>query len=297
MHIETLEEIATLAVHRNVSKTASLLNISQPVLSKRILAAEKELGFALFTRGDELQLTAAGARFVSGIQEITNEYRSLCADSFLISKQEPPAKLCATRTKQFEQLLRTASIPFLLVPDDGTRNRISLLASNTVDLAFSYGHDIDTIRRLYNVPDIEGVQIGEERQTVVTGANNPLLRHLPLSAAELEGRSFCTWSTPSVDITKHVIEQCLGIGPLHWINRQELNVLNSALYFDFGNMLFVGAYKELHAMLSERSDIVFIDELDGKPLMLKVYCLYRAGNKNSNARKLAEALASQPAYG
>ena len=297
MHIETLEEIAALAVHRNVSKTAALLNMSQPVLSKHVLAAEKELGFALFTRGDELQPTAAGSHFLSGVQEIMNEYRSLCADSLLISKQEPPAKLCATRTKQFEQLLQTTSIPFLLVPDDGTRNRISLLASNTIDLAFSYGHDIDAIRGLYGVPDIEGAQIGEERQTIVTGVNNPLLRRLPLSASELEGRSFCTWSTPSVDITKHAIDQCVGIGPLHWINRQELNVLNSALYFDFGSMFFVGAHKELHAMLSERNDIVFIDELDGKPLTLKVYCLYRTSNKNSNVRKLAEALANQSALG
>ena len=51
------------------------------------------------------------------------------------------------------------------------------------------------------------------------------------------------------------------------------------------------------ASQESKHDIVFIDELDGKPLTLKVYCLYRTSNKNSNVRKLAEALANQSALG
>lgn len=293
MRIEVLEEIVALTIHRNVSKTAALFNISQPVLSKHVLAAEKELGFSIFTRDDGFQPTAAGANFVAGVQKVMGDYRALCAESLLLSKQEPPVRLCATRIKQFEKFFQDTNIPFFLVPDDGTRNRISLLESGAIDLAFSYCHDTDAIRKLYDVPGIDGTEIFEERQTIVTCTDNPLAQH-PVAVSDLKGQQFCTWSTPSVDIAKYAIERQLGIGPLNWVNRQELNVLNSALYFDFGNMLFIGAYEELHAMLSGRDDIAFIDELDGKPFMLKVYCLYQANSSNSNVRRLAEALACRP---
>ena len=60
-----------LAKDRNVSQTAERLGITQPALSKHILALEKELGVKLFDRStNPMSLTAAGEHFVAQAQEL-----------------------------------------------------------------------------------------------------------------------------------------------------------------------------------------------------------------------------------
>lgn len=61
MRIEYLEEFVALARFRNFTETASILNMSQPTLSKHINSLEHELRASLFERsGTTLQLSKAG---------------------------------------------------------------------------------------------------------------------------------------------------------------------------------------------------------------------------------------------
>ena len=60
-----------LAEHCNFSQVASMLNISQPALSKHILKLEEDLGIKLFDRSNNsLTLTPAGEHFISEAKEI-----------------------------------------------------------------------------------------------------------------------------------------------------------------------------------------------------------------------------------
>ena len=64
MNTRQMQYAVELAKDRNVSQTAERLGITQPALSKHILALEKELGVKLFDRStNPMRLTAAGEHF------------------------------------------------------------------------------------------------------------------------------------------------------------------------------------------------------------------------------------------
>ena len=82
MNTRQMQYAVELAKDRNFSQTAERLGITQPALSKHILALEKELGVELFDRSTSpMQLTAAGEHFVREAQELLYRedqlYRSL----------------------------------------------------------------------------------------------------------------------------------------------------------------------------------------------------------------------------
>lgn len=71
MNSRQMQYAVELAKDRNVSQTAERLGITQPALSKHILALEKELGVKLFDRStNPMSLTAAGEHFVREAQEL-----------------------------------------------------------------------------------------------------------------------------------------------------------------------------------------------------------------------------------
>ncbi len=71
MNSRQLQYVVTLSEILNISQAAEKLNISQPALSKQILALEKEIGVTLFDRSTfPIKLTAAGESFVLDAREI-----------------------------------------------------------------------------------------------------------------------------------------------------------------------------------------------------------------------------------
>ena len=71
MDLKQLSTFVTVAKHGTVSKAAQLLNITQPVLSRKIAGLEHELGFKLFERvGRRLVLTPRGEHFLSDCRDM-----------------------------------------------------------------------------------------------------------------------------------------------------------------------------------------------------------------------------------
>ena len=71
MNTRQMQYAVELAKDRNVSQTAERLGITQPALSKHILALEKDLGVKLFDRSTSpMSLTAAGEHFIRQAQEL-----------------------------------------------------------------------------------------------------------------------------------------------------------------------------------------------------------------------------------
>ena len=71
MNSRQLQYVLLLSKELNFSQVAEQLNISQPALSKQIMALEKELNVKLFDRSSiPLTLTPAGERFVSDAKEL-----------------------------------------------------------------------------------------------------------------------------------------------------------------------------------------------------------------------------------
>lgn len=78
MTITQMKYVITLANCLNFSEAAKLLYITQPSLSKQIVAIEEELGFKLFNRTNKTtELTAAGRIFCEGLKSILSDYTTL----------------------------------------------------------------------------------------------------------------------------------------------------------------------------------------------------------------------------
>ena len=70
MNVKQLQYAVALSENLSYSQVAEQLNISQPALSKQIIALEKELGVTLFKRGIPLQLTPAGEHFIREAKDL-----------------------------------------------------------------------------------------------------------------------------------------------------------------------------------------------------------------------------------
>ena len=78
MNSRQLQYAVILAEHRNFSKAAQELKISQPAFSKQIIALENELGLKLFERGAmPLSLTLAGEFFIEKAKKLLFEEEKL----------------------------------------------------------------------------------------------------------------------------------------------------------------------------------------------------------------------------
>jgi len=82
MNSTQIEHFLMLAETLNYSEAAKKLYISQPVLSKRIVTIEKELGFPLFERNTHrVTLTGAGERMYRFFKETSDAYAEAISEA------------------------------------------------------------------------------------------------------------------------------------------------------------------------------------------------------------------------
>ncbi len=77
MNFLSMEYFAAAAKHRNFTKAAAELHITQQTLSAHIAAIEKELGCKLFVRKSPLELTYAGESFLRYAQRFNEDLGAL----------------------------------------------------------------------------------------------------------------------------------------------------------------------------------------------------------------------------
>lgn len=81
MDIHELRSFAVLGDQLHYGKAASVLNLSQPALTKQIRKIETELGAPLFDRGKHgTQLTAFGAMWLTSVRKLLTGFDQLIAD-------------------------------------------------------------------------------------------------------------------------------------------------------------------------------------------------------------------------
>lgn len=77
MRIKDFKIIHTLFLHKNVTKTAKILHISQPALTAKIKAIEDELGVTILIRSNKgIEFTSIGKYVAQRAEIILNEYLS-----------------------------------------------------------------------------------------------------------------------------------------------------------------------------------------------------------------------------
>lgn len=78
-----------VAKHQNLTKSAEILNISQPALSKMIAQLEKDLGYQLFDRkGREIQLNRLGEAYLRTVEKVFIELDAGEKELALLSEKQ-----------------------------------------------------------------------------------------------------------------------------------------------------------------------------------------------------------------
>ena len=101
MTIRFLKYIVSVAEIGSITESARQLHISQPSLSAALKEAEKEVGFAIFTRSRAgIALTKEGVEFLGYARQVIQEM-DLLEDRFILSKPEKPRFCVSTQHYTF----------------------------------------------------------------------------------------------------------------------------------------------------------------------------------------------------
>ena len=101
MTIQFLKYIVSVAEIGSITESARQLHISQPSLSAALKEAEKEVGFAIFTRSRAgIALTKEGVEFLGYARQVIQEM-DLLEDRFILSKPEKPRFCVSTQHYTF----------------------------------------------------------------------------------------------------------------------------------------------------------------------------------------------------
>lgn len=102
MELRQLEYFKTVGDTKNLSKTAELLYISQPALSKSISSLEKELGVQLFERRNrKMYLTTYGQIFYHRVSRILKDLNSTVTEIKRVSGQTSSILTISTIMPEF----------------------------------------------------------------------------------------------------------------------------------------------------------------------------------------------------
>lgn len=194
MEIHPLQSFLRVAEDENISRAAETLCLSQPAVTRHILALERELGIALFDRtGRGVLLTEAGfalqrhATRVLAIldecrQEITDLKRGVSGRIVLAVG----ARHCVSEwLPAFQQ--RHPGIE-LVIYTRGTREVTQLILDRQVDLGLVV-HPSDH-------PELAAIELYDEEVVLVAPPDHPFARR-PIAIEELSGAPLVLWARGS----------------------------------------------------------------------------------------------------
>ena len=164
MDIRRLKTFVTVADHGTVSKAASLLNTTQPALSRQISSLEQELGFKLFGRvGRRLVLTTRGQQMVADCRNVLSRVGALAEQARALRQGELKLMRIAASSLTIENLFpsllnsRCECGPGIKVKaiEAHARDHLGMLERGEADLSINVVNDMridDEIFGTYLLP-------------------------------------------------------------------------------------------------------------------------------------------------
>lgn len=192
MDIGRIKEFIVLAKTLNYSKAASTVFITQPALSRHIMALEEELGIRLFTRSKRsVELTAAGCIVLKRFEDIQDDYERLQHELslFIAEKHKKLSLSCPSywmgdyiNPILLELAQIDASCEYYVEahqPSDG----IERVQEGTFDVAFAIGlqDNLD--------PEITRHLFASERLSILARPDKFSATEKPISIKSLEGET------------------------------------------------------------------------------------------------------------
>ncbi|WP_328526650.1 LysR family transcriptional regulator [Kribbella sp. NBC_00359] len=182
---EDLAAFAAFAQHRNFTRAAAELHVSQPALHTRIRKLESRLGARLYLKhGRQLQLTEAGERLAA----FANETKDRAADFLGSLDAAPPRPLVLMAgSGAYLYLLADPIRRFL-----AKRHELRLLtgdASRTLDAVRDGTVDVGVTALGIPPDDLDCELIGQFPQTLITRADHRLADRRSVRLKDLQDES------------------------------------------------------------------------------------------------------------
>ena len=189
INIDYMIEYITLAENLNFSKTAEILHVAQPALSRHIAAIEEEMGVKLFSRSTRsVAITPAGKSVYDQFKKIIRIYNQTCEQALMLSdeafgtlKISSPYYWTADYTEpivfEFSKLYPQHQIEIISCQPNEGMNQLKRGESDLL-LTCDFGFEPDShIRRFV---------FATERMGVILLTDNPLAQKTTISIADLK---------------------------------------------------------------------------------------------------------------
>ncbi|MBU5428116.1 LysR family transcriptional regulator [Tissierella pigra] len=209
-----------LVKNMNFSKTAEILYISQPALSKQISNLEKELGFLLFDRsGKNIKLSAEGKLIYDFFIESRDEYKKI-VNKIIQSNGNDITKLniaflsgwdISRYIAEADELLAEEHSDIMIHLESGDFNDLSSkLNDGSVDIVLSLPNNFDNTKNI-NLKHLTDIQ-----RFIVYSKSNHLNNKNNLSISDFKNEDFFIFidslERTSLEILLDIYN-CLGFEP------------------------------------------------------------------------------------
>lgn len=282
MRLETLREFVMVAKHLNITKAAQELYLSQPSLSSRMSALEKELGYPLLDRSrNRIALTSAGAVLLDYAQRIIELHDEALEKSQRAARLSPTVKVAtiAPSSPHYRMLPEHESMPFSFVDLDLNTAAIDALRQGLIDVAVESDYSIvDALREEGDAIGITYRRIGEDACFLAMMAGNPLARKERLARCDLDGQTAIINSGFHFDRWSKMVQSLLGEDVKLGFRINALDSISNLSFVDLGSSIYICGDKASQELLRQREDVRVFDEVDGRKLTHPVALVCRTGD-------------------
>lgn len=201
MDLNHLRYFLALSRTENYTKTAKLLHITQPSLTKSIHVLESEIGTTLFEKnGRGVQLTAQGRLFANDISATLYSLDQSIAKMQNLSRPKKDIKLVSLRNLSIKWLPEMAQ-KFLQFADDSTIHlQFSIgngMSPKMLNDLRNHKYDVAFCSKLDGYDDIDFIPIAEQTMVCITPIDHPLANRTNVTLRETLAYPQITFSKES----------------------------------------------------------------------------------------------------
>lgn len=287
MKLETLREFVMVAKHLNITRAAQELYLSQPSLSGRMSALEKELGYPVLDRShNRIALTPAGAVLLDYAQRIIELYDEALTKSEGAAQLLPSVKVAALApTSPYRSALpEYEALPYSFVDLGLNTTAIDALQQGLIDLAIESDYSVvEALRAEGKDIGISYKRIGEDGCFIALMASHPLASKRLLARHDLDGQTVIINSGFHFDRWSKMVQKLLGDDIKLGFRMNTLDSISNLSFVDLGASLYICGDKASRALLAQRDDVVLFDRIDGAALTLPIALVYRTEDRHEDS--------------
>ena len=294
MKIETLGDFLVLVKCRGFGRAARQLYTTQPSLSSRISAMEKELGFEVIDRSQVgFALTPAGVTFLGYAQEIVDAYETGRSEGLGRARGRSPLRVTGVGmdSREFSLISGISDPPLVFVNGDMNTPFFEMLESGRADVEVA---PLAPAEKLLDEPD-EGpryavVRAGYGSGAIAMQASHPLATRDDLTCSDLDGATVTIGSLTYFDEWRAVIAEMLGDRVHLQFRLRHADNVEELSRADLGETLHVCGLESVRSFYGHRDDIVIRTRIDGHELRYPLAVVCRTDSPDRRVGDLAQQI-------